>query len=339
MSWNQYKNGTRDAVYIYDNESVKGAVELKELINFVLSDDPSTKLQVSSGKKIEYFPTHNIKLTVDKKAVLASGTVPPEKADSIVDAIQWNLKGYGVQKNNLTVLDILAHNNWKRPVYFSITTGDDAYIGLQKYFQLEGLAYRLVPLNVHNIDGQTGDVYSKAMYDNIMNKFKWGNMQDSTVYLDETNLRMTMNFRNIFARLANELILEGKKDSAIKVLDKCLAVMPESSVPFNYFIMPIAEAYFQAGATAKANKIISRLTDLYQQNLVYLFAFTGNMAVEVNEQKEMALRIMNRIEMVTNEFKQDALSKKAKDIFDKYYSIYSENAKENQGPMKKKRIR
>jgi hypothetical protein len=339
MTWNQYKNGTRDAVYIYDNENVKGPIELKQLMNFALSDDPSTKLTVASGKSIDYFPTHNVKLTVDKKAVLASGTVPPEKADSIVDVMEWRLKGYGVQKNDLTLLDIIANNNWKRPIYFTITTGDEAYIGLQKYFQQEGLTFRLVPLNAHSIDGQTGEVYSKAMYDNVMNKFQWGNIQDSTVYLDENNIRMTMNFRNLFARLANELVIEGKKDSAVKVLDKCMAIMPESSVPFNYFVLSIAEAYYQAGETVKGNKLMDRLTELYRQNLVYLFAFTGSMAADIDDQKDMALRVMNRIVMVTGEFKQDALSKKAKGIFDNYYSIYSANQKENPSPTKKRRTR
>ena len=102
-----------------------------------------------------------------------------------------------------------------------------------------------------------------------------------------------MNFRNLFARLADQLIIEGKKDSAVKVLDKCMAVMPESSVPFNYFVMSIAEAYYQAGATAKANKLMERLIELYRQNLIYLFAFTGSMAAEVDDQKDMALRVMN----------------------------------------------
>ncbi|MGD0710301.1 MAG: DUF2723 domain-containing protein [Bacteroidales bacterium] len=339
MAWNQYRNGTRDAVYIYDNENVKGSVELKQLMNFALSEDPTTKLTIASGKKIDYFPTHNVKLTVDKKAVLASGTVPPEKADSIVDVMEWNLKGYGVQKNDLTLLDILANNNWKRPIYFSITTGDEAYIGLQKYFQEEGLAFRLVPLKSHSFDGQTGEVYSKAMYDNVMNKFQWGNMQDSTVYLDETNIRMTMNFRNLFSRLAGQLIIEGKKDSAVKVLDKCMAVMPESSVPYNYFVMSIAEAYYQAGATAKANKLMTRLIELYRQNFVYLFAFTGTMAADIDDQKDLALRVMNRIAMVTGEFKQDTLSKKAKGIFDNYYSIYSASQKENPAAGKKRRTK
>lgn len=337
MTWDQYKQGTRDAVYFYENEKVKGSYELKELLNFVKSDDPATKLTTSSGRKIDYFPTRNFKLTVDKNVVLASGTVSEEMADSIVDKMEWNMKGYGVQKNNLMVLDIIAHNNWKRPVYFSITTGNESYINLEKYFQLEGLAYRLVPIKATGVDGQTGNINTTVMYDNLMNKFKWGNMQDSTIYLDETNLRMTMNFRNNFARLANALILEGKKDSAIKVLDKCMEVMPEKTVHFNYFVLPVAESYYKADAIEKANKITKRLIDLYEENLIYFFAFTGSKAAEVKDRKEQALGIMNRIAIVTNNYKQDALSKHAKDIFDKYYGVYSTEAKETQYPLKKKK--
>ena len=337
MTWEQYKQGTRDAVYFYEKDNVKGSYELKELIDFVKSDDPAYKLSTSSGRKVDYFPTRNFKLTVDKKAVLASGTVSEEMADSIVDKMEWTIKGYGVQKNNLMVLDMIAHNNWKRPVYFSITTGNESYINMEKYFQLEGLAYRLVPIKATGVDGQTGNINTTVMYDNLMNKFKWGNMQDSTIYLDETNLRMTMNFRNNFARLANALTLEGKKDSAIKALDKCMDVIPEKTIPFNYFILPVAEAYYKADAIEKANKIIKRLIDLYEENLVYFFAFTGSKAAEVKDKKEQALGIMNRIAFITNNYKQDALSKHAKDIFDEYYGDYSTEAKETQSPLKKKK--
>jgi tetratricopeptide (TPR) repeat protein len=262
--------------------------------------------------------------------VLSTGTVSKDKADSIVDVMEWKMKGFGVQKNNLAMLDIIAHNHWKRPIYFSITTGNEAYAGLEKYFQLEGLAYRLVPIRNNNKEGQIGLINTGIMYDHLMNKFKWGNMQDSTVYLDETNLRMTMNFRNNFARLAEQLIDEGKKDSAIKVLDRCMKVMPEASVPFDYFIMPAAEAYYKAGAIDKANKIMSRLTALYDQNLAYLFAFTGEQAKVIVSDKEQSLAILNRVIMVATAFKQDAVAKKAKEVFDKFYSRYSGSQTEEQ---------
>ncbi|NTW34326.1 MAG: hypothetical protein HGB12_17190, partial [Bacteroidetes bacterium] len=317
MTIDQYRQGTRDVVYFIENESIKDPVELNEMIDFVLSDDPATK-HFSSGRKIDYFPSRKFKITVDKNAVITSGTVPKEKADSILSKMEWSIKGYGVQKNHLAVLDMLAHNNWKRPVYFSITTGGDSYLGLEDYFQLEGLAYRLVPLKCSNNDGQTGSLNTTVMYDNLMNKFKWGNMQNPKVYLDETNLRMTMNFRNNFARLASSLIDEGKKDKAIKVLDRSMEVIPEVSVPYNYFILPIAETYYKAGAIDKANKITKRLTDLYEQNLKYFFAFDISFEKKIKDRKEQALAIMNRIAMITANYKQTALAKRAKEIFEKY---------------------
>jgi hypothetical protein len=336
MTWDQYKSGTRDAVYFYENQNVKGSVELSELLDFALSDNPSTKLTTSSGRKVDYFPSRNFKLTIDKKAVLASGTVSKDQADSIVDKMEWKISGYGVQKNNLAALDIIAHNNWKRPIYFSITTGTDSYIGLENYFQLEGLAYHLVPIKNKGQDGQTGVVNTAAMYNHVMNKFKWGNVQDSTVYLDETNLRMTMNFRNNFARLASALADEGKKDSAIKVLDRCLEVMPESSVPYNWFIVPIAEAYYKAGDTIKANKIVTRMINLYEQNLIYFFAFKGTMATAIKDRKEQSLAIVNRLSILATTYKQDAVAKKAKDLFEKFYEVYMQSESATDKPIKKK---
>jgi hypothetical protein len=338
MTWDQYKQGTRDVVYFLKDSTLcdsKKYYELSDLLDVVFSDDPNTKKTLRSGKTIAYIPTTKFKLSVDKKAVLNSGTVAPELADSIVDEMQWDMSGYGIQKNNLAVLDIIAHNNWKRPIYFSITTGNDSYINLENYFQLEGLAYRLVPIKAKNADGQTGGINTTAMYDNLVNKFKWGNMADSTIYLDEQTLRMTMNFRNNFSRLADALIAEGKKDSAIKVLDKCMEVMPETSVPFNYFIMPIADAYYKAGATEKANNIIKRITELYAQNLEYYFAFKGSLAKTVSSDREQSLAVMNRIVLITKNNKQDSLSATAKESFDKYYALYTKSMTGTKGTEQK----
>ena len=133
------------------------------------------------------------------------------------------------------VLDMLAHNNWERPIYFAITVGSDNFMGLEKYFQLEGLAYKLVPYEAKSPDGQTGEVNADIMYDNLVNKFSWGGLNNPNVYLDETNTRMVMNFRNNFARLAEALISNGKTDSALIALDKCVKEMPNTTAPFNIY--------------------------------------------------------------------------------------------------------
>ena len=205
LGWDKYKQGTRDYLPIYDRDI--GHVELSDVISFIADDSQKSKIPTSRGKS-DYCPTNKVKLTVDKEKVLALGIVDSSEANKIVDEVKWKIKGQGFAKNQLMVLDILANFAWERPIYFAITVGNDNFMGLDDYFQLEGLAYRFVPVKTKSLDGQTGIVATDEMYDNLINKFKWGNMGDPNVYLDETNMRMTMNFRNNFARLADALIME-----------------------------------------------------------------------------------------------------------------------------------
>jgi tetratricopeptide (TPR) repeat protein len=202
----------------------------------------------------------------------------------------------------------LATNNWKRPVYFAITVGDESYLGLEPYFQLEGLAYRVIPVERESPDGQIGAVATDIMYKNLVEKFHWGNMNDPDVYLDETNLRMTMNFRNNFSRLAAALLTEGKRDQAKKVLDRCLEVMPDNTVPYNYFVLPIANLYYELGDKQKANEILSRLKKLTGDELAYYKtlgpSFKSAISNTVKRTSEIYKRIMYLDEMFK---KRDAM--------------------------------
>src|SRR6185436_9067266 len=121
-------------------------VELKELVDFMGSDDSQSKARTNMGDEVNYFPTRNVKLTVDAEAAIKSGTVAPENAGKIVKAMEWSLDGNYLMKNDLMILNILANNNWKRPVYFATTVGNENYLNLEPYFQLEGIAYRIVPI-------------------------------------------------------------------------------------------------------------------------------------------------------------------------------------------------
>jgi hypothetical protein len=311
------------------NSLLQSHIPLRILMDFVASDDPKTKYQTGRGFEA-YFPTSKFSIPVDKAKVLANGTVPERYADSILTSVDWTLDKYGVMKNHLMVLDLLASFDWERPIYFAITTGDDAYINLMSFFFCEGLAYKLMPVQAISHDGQTGAISTNEMYDNLMNKFEWGNMGDPNVYLDETNMRLTLNFRNIFGRLANALVLEGKKDSAIAVCDRAMEVMPDEAVPFNYFIMPIMEAYYAAGATDKGNVLAERLVDIYSHNLKYFFSFTGELSTKVNREKEEALGVLHRINQLTERYGQTEVNKKGKEVFDLYYGIYAGNQQQQQ---------
>jgi tetratricopeptide (TPR) repeat protein len=150
---------------------------------------------------------------------------------------------------------------------------------LQDYFEVEGLAYRLMPYKVKSHDGQLGEVNTQIMYDNMINKFKWGNMNGKGVYLDETNLRMTMNLRNNFYRLATALFQEGEKaggtqekvlkDKALKCLDKTEELMPDNVVAYNYFNLLIAELYYKLDKPDKAKQMVQTLKERTEIDVAY----------------------------------------------------------------------
>ncbi|HRP60920.1 MAG TPA: DMT family transporter, partial [Vicingus sp.] len=238
------RQGTNDYLPIFDR-GIAGHVDVKEAIEFVMDDSPKSKVGLSSGKQVDFFPTKNFSLKVDKQKVIANGTVSADRADRVLHKLDWTIEKNYIMKNDLIILDILAANNWERPIYFAITTGNEAYIGLTPYFQLEGLAYRLVPYKAQSYDGQTGEVNAEIMYDNLVNKFVWGGMEKGNIYMDENNRRMCMNFRNNFARLAEEYHRLGKPEKAKEVLDHCVKVMPEQVVEYNYFMIAIAESYYK----------------------------------------------------------------------------------------------
>jgi hypothetical protein len=198
-------------------------------------------------------------------------------------------------KNDMMVLDLMAHNNWKRPVYFATTVSDENYLGLEKYFRLDGFAYRIVPVETSRPDGQSGFIDSDILYEKLMHKFKWGNIADPKVYLDETNERMLSNFRNIFARLAEQLINENKIDSAVNVLDKCFKVMPVGQVPLNYWTIPLVEQYYRAKQFEKANKLAQQIFETTELDLRYYSKIRGKLSESISSEKRMGLYTLSNL--------------------------------------------
>jgi hypothetical protein len=315
----QYQSGTYDVMYLLERDENKEPVNIVDIFNILHKEPQRLKIR-NQGREFDYFPAKNFRLPVDSALVVEKGVVSPENADMIVDNIDWRINRNVIYKNGLMLLDLLAHNNWERPVYFAITTGDDSYFGLQEYFQLEGLAYRLVPIRTPNAQGNTGRLNTDKMFENMIHKFRWGNMEKSKVYLDETNRRMCMNFRNNFARLANQLLIEGDTVKAVETLDKAMTLMPRENVPYNFFIIPLAEAYYKAKITEKGDAILSDYLDVLDNELKFYFAFKGKKARLINDEKEQNLAITNRIVQVTEFYKRTELNIKAKAIFDEYYN-------------------
>ncbi len=322
MNHTEYRQGTRDVIYLLDNAGIEGYVNIKDLFEVLHNNPDKLKLQTRQGK-LDYFPTKNFYLPVDSAKVVTNGTVPKKWANEVVDSLNWTINRFAIQKNSLFVMDMLANFNWDRPIHFAITTGADAYMGLQDYFSLEGLTYRLVPVKTVNPDGSIGRVNTDVMYDNMMNKFNWGNLNVEGVYLDETNRRMIMNFRNNFARLANALLDEGKRDSAVACLDKAMEIMPDEAVPFDFFVLPIAEAYYRAGEVEKGNNILFRLTDVYVAELNFIYSLNNQRQKELAIDKQQGLYILQRIMQIAEREKQEELLNMVKPQFDYYFGMYA----------------
>ncbi len=283
-------------------------------MDFVRSDDPNTKL--TQYDNAAYLPSRDLVLPIDKKAVLENGVVSPKDADKIVSQMEIKLTGNYITKDELMILDMLANNNWKRPIYFAVTVGREKYMNLQEYFQTDGLAYRIVPIKTPSQNVQVGSVRTDVMYDNMMNKFKWGNMNDPKVYLDENNTRMLMNVRNSFLKLAEGLIDEGKRDSAVAVLDRCNELIPDSKVPYNYWNMLMAESYYKAAGktledtvknkpelslpvntayVAKANDMIRIMAKSSEEELLYYFNLKPQFRATVQQDLQNTYFIMRSL--------------------------------------------
>ena len=183
----KYYDGVNNQVFIV--EKTRDPVDIKTIIEWVNSDNPATKVQVSANETLDIIPSRTIRIPVDAAKVVAAGVVKPEDADKIVPFIDIKLKGSSIMKSSLIVLDILAHNDWKRPIYFVTGYHSDA-MGLEEYFQLEGIAYRLVPIKSQNKSWlEYGRVDTEILYNNLMKKFLWRGAKEKGVDIDYNHKR------------------------------------------------------------------------------------------------------------------------------------------------------
>ncbi len=264
-----YYDGVNNQVAVV--ERIKEPATAMEVMKFINSGSEISKLKIY-GEDLWYIPTRTIRIPVDSAKVLANGTVRPEDADKIVPYIDIHLKGSWIMKNQLIVLDILAHNDWDRPVYFVSGQTEDA-LGLEEYFQLEGLAYRLVPVKGVNKGWfEYGRIDTDILYDNLMNKFTWRGANDPDVYIDYYHNRTltVVRARLNHARLAKELVAEGDTTRAVQVIDRCLEQFPVSKLGYDFYFGDIISACFATGQTEKAKELSKNFTDYYAERTGYL---------------------------------------------------------------------
>ncbi|HLO59331.1 MAG TPA: DUF2723 domain-containing protein [Bacteroidales bacterium] len=319
----QYINGTRDVVFVQDR--LNKPAELKDIMSFVGSDLPAAKVETSSGNKFNFIPTKKFILPVDTSVVLKNGTVAPEDRSLIVPSVEWTYSRGTMGKSSLIVMDILANNNWERPIYFA-SLGHEGTLGLENYMQLEGFAYRLVPIYTPAINRyEAGRVESNILYKNLMEKFSYGRMNEPDVYLDDFHVRTisVIRLRTRFLQLANALINKRDTARAVQVLDRCMELTPHIKVPFDYNIIQVASAYYKCGQNEKANQLVEKLAALSIEKLDYYLDQELKFIAAANDEVLYNFQILQNLINVTKTYKLDALAKKYEASADSLYNIYT----------------
>jgi len=317
----QYINGTRDAVYIQERFKQASA---KEIIEFVGSDNAATKVQSYDGRSFDFVPVRTFYLTIDSAKILKNGTVKQKDASLIVDTIKARLGGSYITKSDLIALDIIANNNWERPIYF-VSTGHSGTLGLENYLQLEGFAYRLVPIKTTTNNFDKGRIDTDILYENLMNNFHYGRMNEPDVYLDNFHLRtlLVIRMKYRFTRLAIELAQKGDLVKAEKVLDRLVELTPKSNIPYDMFTPGIAEAYFKINKFEKGTAIFNDLIDIADRHLNYYFKLSPKFMASAEEDITYQMRILANTMQIAQQNNQTELFKKVEPLFNSYNLKFS----------------
>ena len=316
ISWNRadYIQGTRDAAYVVP--MTDKPVDLGTALNFVRSNDPKLKKIPGYDQPIDYIPSETLVYTVDSAKVvslgLASESNPPVKEMTI------NLKGKNMLgKQELIILDMLQTGNWERPMYYAVTVSSDQYVNLDSYFEQTGLAYRIVPRQTNR------GIDTEKMYDNVMNKFKWGGVDKPGIYLDENVMRMCKSFRSVvLGKLAEDLAREGKKDKALNVLDLCMKVLPPENVPLDYSALTIGELYYALGEKEKGNGVYTGIAEDAMRNIDWYFRLNPSQLASAMRDLEHNLAVMQQVLAICKHYAPEFLDKYQEE-FDNYRMAYS----------------
>ena len=287
LTHDKYKYGTRD--YIIKDVQFKDTINIKEFLNFITSDNPRAKYKTilqkegydisnmrSQDLNVNYLPTENIRIPVSKASVLKHGIVKEKDSSKIVSYIDIKIKGGALYKNRLLMLDIVANNNWERPIYFTGGAfGDEDYIWMKDYLQLDGLVYKLVPIKTP-VDRANpfdmGRIDSDLMY-NLVTSWDWGN-SGTDIYHDVETRKNGISYRGNLARLIETLINEEQLEKAEEIADLAMEKMPVDKFGYYTLLEPYIGAYYEVNAKEKARQLFKDVSIKYQENLNYYSTLT-----------------------------------------------------------------
>jgi hypothetical protein len=319
LPYEKYIEGERVQLPVED--LIKEPTPIRKVIEFAGSDDPKAKIDLSGrGDYFNFIPVREFIIDVDSANVIATGAVRSYHADRMLRPMIWKFSSNMAIKDDLAVMDFIAGNNWERPLYYSVTVPASTYIGLEDFFVLEGMAFRVSPIIIDPPQpGETGMVDTQEMYENMMTNFRWGNAEKEGVYLDENNRRMFDVFRRQFAKLAKALVAEGDTVRAVAAIEKGMAIVPPEKMPFDYFSCDLAEALAVAGKKEEAEKLFREIIDNSLASLGFIAALPDNRSYGLEFNASVSLQALLDIYRLATGFGMTELAETASSGLNRYY--------------------
>ena len=322
----KYANGTRDYMPYYDY-GISDSVELSDLVAIMTSENSDDKVKMQDGSYMNFLPTKKLKLTINKNAVITSGTVTAQQANNIPTSIEWTFNKSYADKGDLALFDILAHNQWKRPIYFATSVSSDTYIGLDKYLYLEGYAYRLLPLtpNPHFVSKEN-QVNADVMYTNIAQKFDLTGFKKAT-YLDPESRRIASTTWRLNNTLTASLLSNGERKKAQTIMEKSLRDLPmqNSSIADTLNKVYTIQNLYALNQTKAANALANDTAAYIQQELRYIASLSPRFKSAYMDNVEFGVGVINELTRLTSANDQTVLSNKITNDLQKMSVLFNVN--------------
>ena len=283
LSADKYRHGTRD--YIIKEEISQDTVDVNVFMDFITQDEKDYKYGEilkrqgydvaglrSQDYNANFLPTENVRIPVNIDNVIKNSIVGEKYLGLIEEEIFIKIKSQALYKNRLIMLDIIANNNWERPIYFTGGAfGDEDYLWMKDFLQLDGMCYKLVPIKTP-ID--KSNPYEMGMIDSekmlsIVNKWNWGVEDEKNIYLDVESRKNSITYRSNITRLINQLIFENKLIEAEKIIDKCMEKFPTNKFGYYTLLEPFINSYYEIKKEEKARKLFDEIAEKYQEKLFY----------------------------------------------------------------------
>ncbi len=312
INHDQYNLGSNMQVPFIDRK-IQGYIELKEVIDFIASENIATKASYGDNRKLNFFPTKRVKLTVDSAACVDNGIVPKELAHLIVKEVEWEISTNTIRKNDLAFLDFMANNNWERAVYFSNPTVVKDVFAATEYMHLDGVVYKFMPIKAIGAD-YAGGILAESTYDKLLNKSQWGNLNAPGVTVDRESVRNVLITTNNFLRLAKVLIEQQKYEQAANIINLRFNKFPMDKFPPEPNLYLFVEYYYKAGKPDKAVLLSRNLINRFSQEFDYYISFPNGMNI-YKEQISQNLGFMRLLGQWAEKYNQVDFAKEIESLY------------------------